>query len=201
MSTDDKKSKLKPLKITCTSTNCANGLHFFRPSRDMRGTEAEGACRECGADLVEWDRIRQCDPEDTDHTFANLQHELIRHYYWHVEIPQRVRNYALRKGWQGLREAVPARMRNSVGKAADSYDGRQTPVETSKGVNAIHYAQHATATCCRKCIHDWYGIPVDRALTDAEANFLSTLALRYLQVRFPEVTETPRRVPRIRNAS
>ena len=43
-------------------------------------------------------------------------------------------------------------------------DGRQTPM---RGHPAF-VAQHATATCCRKCLAKWHQIPADRALTEDE---------------------------------
>ena len=127
--TSTAKAKLKPLKITCTSSNCASGLHAFQPKREMKNTDEEGGCRSCGVHLVEWDRIHAFDPDDVDHTFASLRLELIRHHYWHNEMPQRVVNYARRKGWSGLAEAVPARLQAAIGSPADDWDGRQTPVK------------------------------------------------------------------------
>ena len=71
-------------------------------------------------------------------------------------------------------------IRSLIGGAAPFWDGMQTPRETSSGVNPIHLAQHATASCCRKCAKDWHGITQGRALTDGEIKYLSELALRFL---------------------
>lgn len=43
-------------------------------------------------------------------------------------------------------------------------DGRQTPMRG----HPVFVAQHATATCCRKCLATWHGIEVDRPLTSDE---------------------------------
>lgn len=43
-------------------------------------------------------------------------------------------------------------------------DGRQTPFRG----HPVFKAQHATATCCRKCLEKWYHIPRDRKLTAKE---------------------------------
>jgi Domain of unknown function (DUF4186) len=50
-------------------------------------------------------------------------------------------------------------------------DGRQTPLEG----NAIYYAQHATATCCRTCLEYWHHIPKGRPLTPEELDYFATL--------------------------
>ena len=191
-----KPSKKKPpLKVTCTSSDCASGRHAFRPTRDMRGTDAEGACRACHEHLIEWDRVHACDLDDVDFTFRSLRVELIRHFFWHVEFPQRAVDYATRKGWSGLRARIPIQIRSLIGSAAPFRDGAQTPRETSSGVNPIHLGQHATASCCRKCAKDWHGITQGRELTEGEIEYLSELALRFLKERLPHLAEKGKKVP------
>ena len=189
------KKQKPPLAIKCTSADCASGLHAFRPTRDMRGTDAEGACRVCRQHLIQWDRVHACDLDDVDFTFQSLRVELIRHYCWHVEFPQRAVDYATRKGWSGLRARIPDQIHSSIGVAAPFRDGTQTPRENSPKVNPIHLAQHATASCCRKCAEEWHGIPQGRELTDGEIDYLSELALRFLQERLPDLAEEGKKVP------
>jgi hypothetical protein len=162
----------------------------------MRSTEKEGECRECGAKLVDWKRIHQKNREDAEYTFEVMKYEMIRHKFWHVEINQRAINYAKRKGVKGLIEAVPKRLKTSVGKAADGFDGRQTRLEDSP--NPIHFAQHATASCCRKCIAYWHDIPTNRSLTKKEIEYLSDIAMMYLLERLPQLTENGEKVAPIR---
>ena len=195
MSESTTSKKKPPLAITCTSADCASGLHAFLPTPDMRGTEAEGACRVCGLHLIHWDRVHACDLNDIEFTFQSLQVELIRHYFWHVEIPQRAVDYATRKGWSGLRTRVPKQIRSLIGAATPFRDGTQTPREYSPKVNPIHLAQHATASCCRKCAKEWHGIQKGRDLTQGEIEYLSALALLFLQERLPDLAEEGKKVP------
>jgi hypothetical protein len=146
-----------------------------------------GRCRECGADLIDWDRVHALDPEDVQHTFASLRKEMFRHYFWHVPLDRRAANYALRRGVSGTREAARARLRRSVGPARPYRDGYQTPREGSG--NPIHYAQHATATCCRRCIEVWHGIPRGQALGEDMVLYLAELVVLYIGERVPELTE------------
>ncbi|WP_210403143.1 MULTISPECIES: DUF4186 family protein [unclassified Tolypothrix] len=155
-----------------------------------------GQCHSCGADLVDWSRVQKRDLSDVNYTFAALKHELIRHYFWHIEIDQKAINHARRKGKNGMRVAVEKRIRKSVGPAEPPYDGRQTPKENSG--NAIYYAQHATACCCRQCMEYWHDIPLGRELTEAEIGYFSDLVMLYINERLPFLTENGEKVPRLK---
>lgn len=183
---------LKPLKITCTSSDCESGLHCFKATKKLKAAGQEGACRSCGAQLVDWKRVRSKNPEDAGHTFVAMKQELIRHHFWHVPIDEKALDHARRKGKEGLRSATAKRIRQSVGKEKPFRDGQQTPFTG----NIIYYAQHATASCCRKCMEYWHGIPMGRALSDAEVEYLTKLALLFIEERLPDLPEEGQRVPR-----
>ncbi|MEY2414049.1 MAG: hypothetical protein QOD84_2655 [Acidobacteriaceae bacterium] len=190
----DSKSKkeLKPLKITCTSTDCENGLHCFRVTKKMIENNAQGHCRSCGVSLVDWNRFRKLDLQDVAHTFAMLKLEMIRHHFWHLQIDPKAVKHARRKGKIGMRAAAENRSRKSVGPAEPSFDGRQTP----KSGNSLFYAQHATATCCRKCIQEWHGVPVGKELTNDEVNYFTELLMLFVNERLPQLTEDGEKLPR-----
>ncbi len=84
--------KLEPLDIKCTSTDCKNDLHCFRATKKMLDRNEAGRCRECGADLVDWQRVQECDLTDAEYTIKALEYELIRHHFWHAHIDQRAVN-------------------------------------------------------------------------------------------------------------
>jgi hypothetical protein len=132
--------------------------------------------------------------KDVEHTFGSLKLELIRHYFWHVPISERAMRYALKKGKLLLHSATSKQIRRLIGCATPFRDGTQTPREDSPQANAIHYAQHATASCCRKCLEEWHGIPPGRELTDEEISYLTSLAMLYLEDRIPQLTDYPQRV-------
>jgi hypothetical protein len=156
------KEELKPLKIRCTSADCKNGLHCFLQTQKMLAANPSRRCRSCGAELVDWNRVHKHDLADAAYTFSSLKYELIRHHYWHVEIDQNAVHHAKRKGKVGMQAAAESRIRKSVGPAQPPFDGRQT----AKSGNALFYAQHATASCCWKCIEVWHGIPRGRVLSE-----------------------------------
>ena len=184
-------TSLPALAITCTSTDCASGLHCYKQKKKQSAGRANGPCRDCGADLVDWNRLQARDLSDVAHTFEALKTELIRHHYWHVPLDETAVNHARRKGRAGMREAAVNRLRQSVGPSHPYRDGIQTP----KMGNVLYYAQHATATCCRKCIEVWYGIPQGRELTEEELRYLTELVLLYVWERLPELTEKVEAIP------
>lgn len=74
-------------------------------------------------------------------------------------------------------------------------DAAQTPF----GGNAIYYAQHATATCCRTCLDDWHDIPRGRSLTAEEFDYCTTPVNLFLDRKLPELIDEPIKVPRRRS--
>ena len=118
--------KPPPLEIKCTSTDCENDLHCFKQLKRMAPQE-RGKCRACGADLVDWARIHKQELKDVSYTFEALQHELIRHHFFHEEIDDTAIRHAQRKGRVKLKEAVKARLEKYLAPAEPPRDGRQTP--------------------------------------------------------------------------
>jgi hypothetical protein len=176
----------KPLaKVKCRDHDCEKDLHTFLRLRPGGLSYRSEQCSECGANLIEWQRLDRHDLSDVANTVASLQREFIRHQYWHQPIGEKALNYAKRKGLLGLQEAAELRLRKYVGppRAELFRDGTQTP----KVGNAIHYAQHATATCCRKCIEAWHGIERELPLTDQELGYMTELVMHYLKIRLPDL--------------
>jgi hypothetical protein len=160
-----------------------------------------GRCRDCGADLVDWKRISRRDVSDVQYTFDALRLEMIRHHFWHTQLTERVLNHARRKGRVELRTFANRQLRQLVGNERHAREGYQTPRETSPHANAIHFAQHATACCCRKCIAEWHGIPATRPLTEDELAYFTDLVMLYVEERVPEMTDDRVPIPPIRKRS
>ena len=173
------KKKYNLLDITCISADCESNLHCYSLTKKMKILGLDGKCRYCGIKLVNWKRTKKCDITDVKYTMNALRTELWRHVYWHIEFDEKALKYANKYGLIKLRDKALQRIKSSISKPANAWDGRQTP---RKG-NPIYYAQHATATCCRKCIEQWYGIPINISLTDDQINFLVELIMIYLEER------------------
>ena len=185
--------KLEPLKVRCTSTDCGNGLHCFLASRKMLKENRNGQCRSCGASLIDWSRVHSNSLDDTAYTFASLKKEYVRHHFWHLEIDIKAVNHARRKGTTGMSEAINKRIAKYLAPADPPFDGRQTP----KSGNAIFYAQHATGTCCRKCVEQWHGIAKGVELTATQIKYCEDLIKLYIGERLPSLTEHGEKTPAI----
>ena len=55
-------------------------------------------------------------------------------------------------------------------------DGRQTPMRN----HPVFVAQHATCTCCRKCLAKWHHIPKGRPLTQEQIDYIVKVLRRWL---------------------
>ena len=174
----------KPLaKVTCSSYDCERDLHSFRRRRPRNLSYRSERCFSCDAQLVDWDRLDKHDVRDVENTFESLRRELIRHHFWHTTLDDKALRHAEKKGVAGLREAAEHRLRKNVALPSSQLyrDGAQTPREG----NVIYYAQHATATCCRKCIEVWHGIDRETPLQEAEIGYMTELIMRYIETRLP----------------
>ena len=61
-------------------------------------------------------------------------------------------------------------------------DGKQTPMRG----HPVFVAQHATATCCRKCLKKWHAIPMDVYLNDKQMAYILAVLSRWLKTQFLE---------------
>jgi hypothetical protein len=172
------------VKITCKSSDCGNDKHCYRPKRGQwRDDGVRGECQECGDTSVDMSVTRALDASNPQAIFAELGRELIRDRFLSAPIDEKGRRQIGREGVEGLRARVAQHLWARIGPKPNMWDGRQTPMAGS----ILNLAQHATATCCRKCLYYWYGIPRDRALDDREKDFCERIVLAYLDRRGSEL--------------
>jgi hypothetical protein len=87
------------------------------------------------------------------------------------------RSMVAEKGFQEMRDFVYHVIDTRLNAPFSDDDGHQTP----KSGHPVFIAQHATATCCRKCMFRWHRIPRHRELTDDEKTFVAGLVLRWIK--------------------
>ena len=187
----------KRLPISCDAVDCKRGLHCFNATKEMKSKNRAGPCWQCGAELVDWVRVRRRDLHDVAYTFEALKFETVRHFFWHKPINKRAINHARRKGKRRLRKCVRRHLEHAIGPAQPYHDGSQTTMEDHVD-NAIPYGQHATATCCRKCLEFWHNIPHGVDLTPEQLDYATELVCLYIEDRIPELSEDGEFIPKIR---
>jgi ribosomal protein L34E len=175
----------EPLKVHCTDARCEANLHCFSPNRRKKGWEKNyaGECQSCGKQLVNWSQVRARKLSEVRETFNELSREYIRHIFFHAPFDDKSKAQACEIGLDGLKAKARPLLEKKIGKAVIFRDGTQTKKEGS----ALLYAQHATATCCRKCLEYWHGIERGRELTPEELSYCEGLVVAYLDSRAVEL--------------
>lgn len=62
-------------------------------------------------------------------------------------------------------------------------DGKQTPMRN----HPVFIAQHATATCCRKCLYKWHGIRKGRTLSEEEVEYMVNMIMEWIKNEYEEL--------------
>ena len=106
--------------------------------------------------------------------FASLNRSKFRSKF---KLTQKDRDYITTKGLQTIRDHAFQFINSRVAPAIPKNDGKQTPM---RGHPAF-IAQHATATCCRKCIQKWHGIEKGRALNEKEIDYILALIMGWIE--------------------
>lgn len=178
--------ELTPFDITCGSTKCEDGLHCFSLKKSsFRKFGKIGVCKECGIELIDWERIHKNNLKDSKFIFDSLKKELIRHVVWHTKIEKDALKFAKARGIKILEKDIRKILTQRIGKVT-YMDGRQTP---KSGKEIINYAQHATATCCRKCLEIWHNIPPEGELSKKQLEFCSELVMLFIKEKVPNLNE------------
>jgi phosphopantetheinyl transferase (holo-ACP synthase) len=173
--------------IVCGTTKCSDGFHCYSLKKtSIRKFGKERVCKECGTDLIDWERIHKNDIKDSDFIFKELKHEIVRHVFWHTHIEDGALYGALTTGRNALKEKAKKVLNTRIKKYSSFIDGRQTPMGKDEIIN---YAQHATATCCRKCLEAWHNIPMENTLTDSQMDFCTSLVMKYVNERIPQLKD------------
>jgi hypothetical protein len=174
------------IKVSCTVTSCKDGLHYFGPTGRDKATREVNSCKDCGADLVDWKTPRARSDERIGEVISMLQLEWIRHHYWHHHpLNERQKNYARRKGLAGLRARAESNIRKKVCVPNPQYwNYMGTPYDGT----IVDCAQHATATCCPRCVEYWHGIKEGKVPSDGDVNYLVELIMRYVRTQMPDLS-------------
>ena len=61
-------------------------------------------------------------------------------------------------------------------------DGSQTPMRG----HPVFIAQHATATCCRKCLYKWHKIDMNKELNSAEKDYIVNIIMAWINKELNE---------------
>lgn len=171
--------------ISCTATDCENGLHCYRPKRSPREwTLPTGACQQCGDHSVDWDRVKKRDLNDAPALQAELKKEWIRNHFWTKPLDQKSIEYLASTPRNETRNRIRKELAKIVSPPFPFRDGNRVPVDDEKlAGHPICYAQHATASCCKKCAYYWWGFPRNKQYSDEQIDFLTDMCMGFFDAR------------------
>ena len=110
-------------------------------------------------------------------TLASLKKSKFRSKF---NLTEKDLKYIRNKGVDTIRQHAIDFVKIRIAPLYPKNDGKQTPI---KG-HPVFIAQHATATCCRGCIHKWHGIKKGKELSDQEIQFLVELITGWIEDKF-----------------
>jgi hypothetical protein len=117
--------------------------------------------------------------------FECFQREWIRHFFFHVPISPRIEKYARKHGFKGLSKILEDQLTNKrMLRFIPALDFNQTSMLDG---TIVHWARHATASCCRACMKYWHGVSLDRELTSDDVRYFRELGMRYIALRMPNL--------------
>jgi exodeoxyribonuclease V alpha subunit len=88
-----------------------------------------------------------------------------------------MKNYVQQLGINVIREHTENIIKKRLAPAEIPNDGKQTPYNN----HPVFIAQHATATCCRKCLEKWHNIPQGREMTEAEKDYAAGVIMEWIK--------------------
>lgn len=102
---------------------------------------------------------------DIDELFKALERSKFRSGF---RLSDKEAEYLRQKGMVTILEHARDFVRKRLAEANPANDGKQTPMRN----HPIFIAQHATGTCCRKCLEKWHYIDRGRPLTQDQTDYI-----------------------------
>lgn len=84
--------------------------------------------------------------------------------------------YICEKGLTKIEEHAHDFVAKRLAPAVILNDGKQTPMQG----HPVFVAQHATATCCRKCLYKWHKIKMHKELTKPEQEYIVNIIMMWI---------------------
>ena len=96
------------------------------------------------------------------------------------KLKQKDIDYINQKGLETIESHARDFISKRIAPAFVGNDGKQTPMRG----HPVFVAQHATATCCRKCVNKWHKFPVGTQLTQEQQDYIVDLIMKWIERQF-----------------
>lgn len=124
--------------------------------------------------LVLQSKLLSCNMRDLNMVFASLARSRFRSRF---RLGTAELAYLKDRGLPVILTHAADFVAKRLATAEPANDGKQTPMRG----HPVFIAQHATATCCRSCLHRWHAIPKGRPLTQCERSHIIAAIARWLE--------------------
>lgn len=170
-------------KFSCNNADCDNNLHCYRPKKNNWKLPT-GSCQYCDDKSVDWERIKSRDLNDFSAMRDELKKEWIRNEFWTRQIDDQSVAKLATMTKARIKEELVKELAKCVKPAKPFMDGQRVPVDPQKmRGKPFSYAQHATASCCTKCVYYWWGFERNTEYTNEQIDFLANICFAYLHDR------------------
>ena len=182
-----KKKRPSLLGLTCGRSECERGLHSFRPKRMDLGRVGMEPCNSCGIEIVPMGTALPRDLGQFEAVLALLDCEWIRHFFLQAPVTPRIEKFAVGLGKEGiLAKAEEHLAQKKMIEYMPALDFNQTKMLDG---TIVHWARHALACCCRRCMAYWHGVPLHSKLTDQDIHYFQQLIGRYVDRKLPSLSD------------
>jgi len=90
------------------------------------------------------------------------------------------------KGIDKIRNHVYDFVTKRLADTSNVTDGKQTPM---KG-HPVFIAQHATGTCCRRCLEKWHHISKNKNMTDDDIKYVVDIIMSWIEKEYNNYKKT-----------
>jgi hypothetical protein len=178
----------KKLGIVCGRSECEKKLHSFRRPLSKAGLPS-GGCQVCGTEVVPWEFMQARDIGDISLKVDLLKTEWIRHFFFNLPISPRIQKFAELQGLAGLEQIAHDHLtKDKMLNFNGALDWNQTKMLDG---NIVHWARHAVACCCRRCLAYWHNIPLGATLTATDVDYFRQFIMSYVKLRLPILDSPP----------
>ena len=94
------------------------------------------------------------------------------------KLGKKEQGYLKDKGFSIIEQHARDFVKERLAPALPKNDGKQTPMKN----HPVFIAQHAAATCCRKCLEKWHRIERGKELTQQQVDYIVSVIMYWLQL-------------------
>lgn len=99
------------------------------------------------------------------------------HFRSSFHLSQKDKAYCYDKGRATIERHARDFIAQRIAPAIIKNDGKQTPMKN----HPVFIAQHATATCCRQCLHKWHHIVPGVELSVSQQEYIVEIIMKWIE--------------------